>query len=150
MIARHSHPNRSSAPQDFIKQIYQTALPHSESLYLAETIWDDKQMVSIYLHRLEGLIQADTYLLDQRDTYAIVVDGAVMYAFNVGGFPEEQFYLFDLEVFHAFSDKSDRLNYLSYVCLGGDTSLLNEKMLIHLFDQSRKIMLEEFYFCEEV
>lgn len=143
MQARHSHPNRPKGSADYIKEIYQSDLPCAQGLYLSEVIWEDTQMVSIYLHRIEGLLQADTYLNEQQDTYAIIVDGPVMYAFNIGGFPEPQFFLFDFAHYQTLKDKEDRFHYLAYACLGGEG--LSNNTLIHLYDQHRKVMLEEFY-----
>ncbi|MEK6480938.1 hypothetical protein WJR50_25575 [Catalinimonas sp. 4WD22] len=143
MQALHSHPNKPKGAADFIKNIVQNDIPFSKGLYLAETVWEDPKMASVYLHRLEGLIQADTALNSQRDTYAIIIDGPVMYAYNVGGFPQPDFYLFDFSYYQTIEEKSERFRFLSYACLGGEN--IPENTLVLLYDQHKKIMLEEFY-----
>lgn len=72
-----------------------------------------------------------------------MVVGPVMYAFNTGGFPEPQFFLFDRTYYATIEEKAERFHYLSYACLGGEG--LPDDLLVHLFDQHRKIILEEFY-----
>lgn len=146
MQARHSHPNRPKGSVDYIRDIYQKDMPFSKGLYLAEVVWEDTKMASVYLHRVEGLVQADTYQNEQRDTYAVIVDGPVMYAFNIGGFPEPQFFLFDRTHYETIDKKAERFHYLTYACLGGEG--LPEDTLVHLYNQHKKIMLEEFYLTE--
>lgn len=93
--------------------------------------------------RIEGLIQADTSLNEQGDTYAMIVDGPVIYTFNIGGFPEPQFFLFDFTHFQTLKDKEERFRYVCYTCLGGES--LPDDILVHLYDQHKKEMVEEFY-----
>ena len=143
MQARHSHPNKFKDSTDYIKEIFHPDLPYGQGLFLAEVVWEDAKMASVYLHQIEGLIQADTNLNQQRDTYAVIVDGPVMYAFNVGGFPEPQFFLFDIDHYQMLEDKEERFRYVCYACLGGES--LPDDILVHVYDQHKKELIEEFY-----
>ncbi|WKN46468.1 hypothetical protein [Tunicatimonas pelagia] len=110
---------------------------------LAEVIWENKRMVSIYFHRIEGYVLATTHLNAVQDTYAVVVDGQALYAYNVGRFPCKDVYLFDEAHYLALEHKADRYQYVTYSCLRGDG--LPDDLLIMLYDQHSKTLREELY-----
>ncbi|MEQ9440347.1 MAG: hypothetical protein RIG62_14935 [Cyclobacteriaceae bacterium] len=143
MEAKHSHPNRPSEAVDLISEIRNNNLPFLKDHSLAEIIWENKRMVSIYFHRIEGYILASTHLNTVQDTYAVVVDGQALYAYNVGRFPLKDVYLFDEAHYKTLEHKTDRYQYVSYTCLRGDG--LPDDLLILLYDQHGKRLREELY-----
>ncbi len=146
MEARHTHPNLPKGTVDLIQNIYNNDLPFSKKLCLAEVMWEDKHMASVYVHRIEGIILADTCLNPIKDSYAVIVDGAALFAYNIGRFPQKQFFLFDRHHYETLTNKTDRFHYLAYTCLGGDG--LPPDILVHVYDQHAKKMLEEIYLKE--
>ena len=143
MEAKHSHPNRPNDGIDLINVIKNKDLPFLKDHWLAEVRWEDKKLVSVYLHRIEGYILATTHLNSVEDSYAVVVDGQSLFAYNVGRFPIQGTYLFDRAYYESTEQKADRYQYLSYTCLQGDG--LPPDLLVMLYDQHGKVLVEELY-----
>ena len=143
MEAKHSHPNRPDNTVDLINVIHNNELPFFKGHWLAEVMWEDKKLVSVYLHRIEGVILATTHLNSVQDSYAVVVDGRAMFAYNIGRFPAKDVFIFDREHYQALEYKPDRYQYLAYTCLQGDG--LPDDLLVMLHDQHAKSLVEELY-----
>ena len=143
MEAKHSHPNRPSGSVDLISSIQNNNLPFLKNHWLAEVKWEDKQMVSIYLHRIEGYILATTHANAVQDTYGVVIDGQAIYAYNVGRFPLQDVYLFDRGHYDSLDYKPNRYQYLKYTCLRGDG--LPSDLLVMVYNQHSKELIEELY-----
>ena len=146
MEAKHSHPNCPKGTVDLVENIYNNDLPFTKNIWLAEVIWDDAMMASIYLHCIEGVILADTYLNSTRDSYAVITDGPAIFAYNIGRFPMTHFFLFDRDYYESLEDQFLKCQYVAYTCLGGDG--LPEDTLVHLYDQRAKLRIDELHLSE--
>ena len=148
MQALHTHPKRPKEYADYIKDIFHDNLYHPEGLVLAEVKWEEKAFASVYLHKIHSIISANTNYIKERDTYAVIVDGAVLMAYNIGGYPWEGIYLFDRLHYDNLTEKMDKFDYVAYTCLGGPG--LPPDFLLHVYDHTTKKRLDEISLPDEV
>ncbi len=143
MQVRHSHPSLPEGQADYLKDIITKNLPFSKGLDLAEIerLSDARgELVTIYLHKIQGMIQATTDFITYPDTYVIIADGKSFFAYNVGGSPLSAMKLFDRSHYDTLITFEDKLGYVTHGLLGSVP--LRSGGNLHVVDQHKRKPLD--------